>query len=170
MSRRFLAALSLLSMFAAVAPASAQEPAPLPQRINLNLSAALPATAIVPPVVMEAGQLPVRFTEPLRPQSGSSTLMNSLYASTAVMQALDVHSTLSALGNGAREANPFMAPVTGNKAAFIALKAGVAVSTVLAARNMAKRNKVAAVLTLVAVNSAYAMVIKHNYGVAGAGR
>jgi hypothetical protein len=92
--------------------------------------------------------------------------MTSLYASTAVMQALDVHSTLRALDRGAVEANPLMTGAARNKAAFIALKAGVAFSTVMAARNMSKRNKVAAVLTLVAINSAYAMIVNHNYKVA----
>jgi hypothetical protein len=31
---------------------------------------------------------------------------------------------------------------------------------------MAKRNKVAAIATLVAMNSAYAMIVQHNYRVA----
>jgi ABC-type uncharacterized transport system permease subunit len=93
--------------------------------------------------------------------------MTSLYASTAVMQALDVHSTMRALDRGAVEANPLMTGVTGNKAAFMALKAGVAVSTVVAARHMSKRNKVAAILTQVAINSAYAVVVRQNYRVAG---
>lgn len=93
--------------------------------------------------------------------------MTSLYASTAIMQALDVHSTMRALDHGALEANPLMTGVTGNKAAFVALKAGVAMSTVMMARHMSKRNKVAAIVTLVAINSAYAMVVSHNYRVAG---
>jgi hypothetical protein len=79
------------------------------------------------------------------------------------MQALDVHSTLSAFRAGAVEGNPLMAGVTRNRAAFMAVKAGVAVSTVLAARQLARRNKVAAVVTLVAINSAYAFVVNHNY-------
>ena len=35
-----------------------------------------------------------------------------------------------------------------------------------AANRMAKRNKVAAVVTLVAVNSAYAAIVSHNYALA----
>ena len=93
-------------------------------------------------------------------------MMTSLYVSTATMQALDVHSTLKAFSTGAVEANPLMTGVTKNPAAFIALKAGVAASTIMAARQMAKHNKVAAVVTLVAVNSVYAMVVSHNYRVA----
>jgi hypothetical protein len=99
-------------------------------------------------------------------RTGPSALMTSLYASTAVMQALDVHSTLTAFGAGAVEANPLMEGVTRNRAAFMAVKVGVAASTILAARQLSKRNKVAAVVTLVAINSAYAMVVQHNYKVA----
>lgn len=93
-------------------------------------------------------------------------MLGSLYASTAIMQALDVHSTILALDRGAVEANPLMSGITKNKAVFIATKAAVATSMVFAARSMAKRNKVAAVITLVALNSAYAMVVQHNYKVA----
>jgi hypothetical protein len=82
------------------------------------------------------------------------------------MQMLDVHSTLSAFRAGAVEANPLMEGVTRNRAAFFAVKAAVATSTVLAARQLSKRNKVAAIVTLVAINSAYAMVVNHNYQVA----
>ncbi len=143
--------------------ASAQE------RLALDLSAAVPSVPTVPPVGLTSAQLPVTFNSDYR-RPGPSNLMRSLYVTTAVMQALDVHSTLSALNNGAIEANPLMTQVSRNKAMFIALKAGVAVSTVMAARNMSKRNKFAAVATLVAINSAYAMVIRHNYKVAASGR
>ncbi len=100
---------------------------------------------------------------PVYRRPGSAALLTSLYASTMALQALDVHSTLSAFRAGAIEANPLMQGVTKNRAAFMAVKAGVAASTVLAARQLAKRNKVAAVVTLVTINSAYAFVITHNY-------
>jgi hypothetical protein len=159
MSRRFVVALSIAAVgFLAAPPAAAQE------RTRLDLSTALSASTIVPPVVLTALQLPVSY-DPQPRRTGSSALMTSLYASTAVMQALDVHSTLLALDRGAVEANPLMAGAAGNRTAFIALKAGVAFSTVMAARNMSKKNKVAAIITLVAINSAYAMVVNHNYRV-----
>jgi hypothetical protein len=59
-----------------------------------------------------------------------------------------------------------MSGITKNKFAFIGIKAAVAAGTIYAAREMAKRNKVAAVITLVAINSAYAYVAHHNYSVA----
>lgn len=163
MLRRLFIALAIVTVGTMTASvAQAQE------RVQLDLSTAV-SNSVVPPVVLSASQLPIAFDTGYRRQ-GPSPLMTSLYASTAVMQALDVHSTLQALGRGGVEGNPMMNGVTGNKGAFIALKAGVAFSTVMAARNMSKRNKVAAALTLVAINSAYAMVINHNYRVARGGR
>lgn len=140
-----------------VGRASAQD------RASLDLSGVVAGPASPAPV-KAAAQLPVSFGRPLAPHR--SALMTGLYATTFTMQALDVHSTLTAFSAGASEANPLMTGVTGNKFAFIALKAGVAASTVLAAHNMARTNKVAAIATLIAVNSAYAMIVQHNYRVA----
>lgn len=139
--------------------ASAQE------RLPLDLSGAIRSFDMASSngLLAAEAQLPAVFA---RRTDRSTTLLSSLYVSTAAMQALDVHSTLKALGRGGVEQNPLVAPATRNTAAFVALKAGVAFSTVMAARHMSKRNKVAAVVTLVAVNSAYAMVIQHNYRVA----
>jgi hypothetical protein len=114
---------------------------------------------------LNAEQLQRAVPAPDFRRTGSSRLMTSLYASTVMMQALDVHSTLSAFRSGATEANPLMEGVTRNQAMFVAVKAGVAASTILAARQLSKRNKAAAVATLVAINSAYALVVSHNYRV-----
>lgn len=163
MSRRLLFALALVVAVVMTPPSAAAQ-----ERLQLDLSRAV-SNAVVPPVVLGADQLSASFDGEYR-RPGPSTLMTSLYISTAAMQMLDVHSTLRALEHGAIEGNPLMANVTRNKTMFIALKAGVAFSTVMAARNMSKRNKVAAVLTLVAINSVYAMVVNHNYRVARSGR
>ncbi|HVW05345.1 MAG TPA: DUF5658 family protein [Vicinamibacterales bacterium] len=160
MSRR-LVSVFVLSLMAVVpglvASAHAQD------RPSLDIAAAV-STSLTSPV-RAAEQLPSTFLRP-QPASHPSALMTSLYASTFAMQALDVHSTLTAFDAGAVEANPLMTGVTKNRLAFVALKAGIATSTVLAAHNMAKRNKVAAIATLVAMNSAYAMIVQHNYRVA----
>ena len=172
MSRRFaklgMLALALSTVFSA--PAAAQDAA-----VSLGYASFAPAAApsflptlgaSVPLVDLDQLGRPPVPPATSRVDRGSSRLLNSLYASTAVMQALDVHSTLSALGNGGVEANPMMSGLTRNKAAFIAVKAAVATSTILATRQIAKRNKVAAVVTLVAINSVYAIVASHNYRVA----
>ncbi|MEO8481886.1 MAG: DUF5658 family protein [Acidobacteriota bacterium] len=159
MSRRFfsVAALVVALVPGAASVAHAQE------RATLDLSAAV-SNAITPSVIA-ASDIPASAFRPARIQKRSS-LMTALYASTFTMQALDVHSTLKAFGAGAREANPLMANVTKNKLAFVALKAGIATSTVLAAHSMSRTNKIGAVMTLVAINSAYAMIVDHNYRVA----
>ncbi|MEO7189932.1 MAG: DUF5658 family protein [Vicinamibacterales bacterium] len=169
MSRRFLIS-ALLAVFA-VAPAAAQNSFAQQRILPVDFTAAV-ANAAVPAALVGAEQLP-SLRMPVeggfrRPTP--STLMLSLYASTALMQALDVHSTLTAFSAGAVEGNPMMKGIAGNKAAFIAMKAGVAASTIFATRALAKKNKVAAIATLLAINSAYAMVVDHNYKVARAGR
>jgi hypothetical protein len=133
------------------------------ERVQLDLSSAISNTAS-PSAAYNADQMP-NYVKPTQ-KSRTAGVLASLYVSTAVMQALDVRSTLTAFNAGAVEANPLMTGVTKNKLAFVALKAGIATSTVIAAHNMAKTNKVAAIATLFAINSAYAMIINHNYNVA----
>ena len=135
---------------------------------RLDLSGALVNTG-VSSVLLDADQLPAiqRPAVSMRSStSKSSSVMMSLYVSTAAMQALDVHSTMSVFKRGGAEKNPLMKGIAGNTGAFIAMKAGLAAGTILATHNMAKRNKVAAVLTAVAINSAYVFVVNHNYKVA----
>jgi hypothetical protein len=60
------------------------------------------------------------------------------------------------------------APMTSHPAAFVAAKSAVAATTIFAAHRLSKNNKAAAIGLLVAINSAYALVVSHNYHVAGA--
>jgi hypothetical protein len=165
MSRQIVAAVTVLfGLFGSgVAQAMAQD---------VEGDAAAISIAAATPGIVRALQLDdqiggATLERPSMPGLGGRALMGSLYASTAVMQALDIHSTLKGLDRGAVESNPLMAGLTSNKAAFIATKVGVAAGTILAARHVAKRNKVAAALTLVALNSAYAVVVSRNYKIAG---
>ncbi len=174
MSRGLLltAAIAALSLGpGAAAQASAQDMSALTRPFDSSVAM---ADSVVAPVRLEAQGLdilaPRAVPELSRHRPGSSALMMSLYASTAALQMLDVHSTLSAFDHGATEGNPLMAGVAQNKVAFVAMKAGVAAGTILATHNMAKRNKVAAIATLVAINSAYAFVVHHNYKVAHGAR
>ncbi|HXT69787.1 MAG TPA: DUF5658 family protein [Vicinamibacterales bacterium] len=115
--------------------------------------------------VSDLEQFPVPV-QPLGIRRTSSPLLKSMYVTTAVVQALDMHSTLGAFKAGAVEANPLMSGITKNRVAFVAAKAAVAASTMFAARQIAKRSKVGAVITMLAVNSAYAMIVRHNYKLA----
>ena len=89
-----------------------------------------------------------------------------LYASYAVLQALDAHSTLRAINGGAFEQNPVMAPIVNRPAALVAFKAATTAGAILAAQRLAKHNRVAAYALMVGLNSAYAFVVVHNYKVA----
>ena len=95
-----------------------------------------------------------------------SVVMHALYGTAVVVHGLDAHSTLEALDAGAIEVNPVLRPLTRHRASFIAFKTGVAAGTIYAAHHMAKRNKVAAALTLLAVNTVYAAIAANNYRVA----
>jgi hypothetical protein len=159
MSRRIL---SVVALAVALVPGAATA-AGAQERPSLDVAAAV--SNVITPALVGASDVPAPAFRPVRAPKHSS-LMTALYASTFTMQALDVHSTLKAFGAGAVEANPLMSDVTKHKFAFVALKAGIATSTVLAAHNMSRTNKVAAVATLVAINSAYAMIVDHNYRVA----
>ena len=86
-----------------------------------------------------------------------------LYASFAVLQALDAHSTLTAINMGATEANPLLRGVASHPGALLAVKMGAAVGTIFVAEKLWKRNPVAAVALMVGLNSAYAMIVAHNY-------
>ena len=133
-----------------------------PERLDLSALNVTPALLSASAAPLPDGDQ-FRPIVPVRPKMGGKFLMNSLYASTAIMQGLDMHSTLKAFSAGAVEGNPLMAGVTKNRAAFVATKAAVAAATIFASKKLAKKNKVAAVITLVAVNSAYAMIVSNNY-------
>lgn len=167
MSRRLLVGLAFVAVM--VAPWSAPkawaqertEAAPVdftPRLVNSVSALGQPGYAL-------EDQVPApRFPNTSAPKP--SPLLASLYASTAILQGLDLHSTFKAFDAGASEANPVMSGLSNHRAAFAATKVAMAVSTILATRHLAKRNKVAAIVSLVAINSVYAMVVRHNYNVA----
>ena len=107
--------------------------------------------------------IPARvFAQELVPAPESRPLV-PLYVSFVALQALDVHSTTRALGAGGAEANPLMRGVAHQPAALMAVKAGGAASTIWLTHKLAKRSKTGAFVLMAAVNSAYAMVVTHNY-------
>lgn len=160
--RVVLAAAAIAFVPGFVAEASAQERVEVS---TVDFTASILNNSGIPAVKFSDLQ---QFPVPVQPLGRRTTsgLLKSMYATTAVMQGLDVHSTLKAFKAGAVEGNPLMKGITGNRVAFVATKAAVAASTMLAARQIAKRSKVGAVITLVAVNSAYAMIVRHNYNLA----
>lgn len=137
----------------------------------VNISAAISNTFAQPARAAEE-QFSSQLVLP-RPSTKTSSdiagrsMMTSLYATTAAMQMMDVHSTLKAINVGAIEANPLMSGLVKNRAAFLTTKAAMAAATIYATHKMAKNNKLGAALTLIAINSAYAMIVKNNYRNAG---
>ena len=97
-------------------------------------------------------------------------VLNALQAATIATQMLDVHSTATALKAGATEANPLMGGLVNNKAAFIGVKAAMGAGLVYVTHQLAKDNKVMAIVTSAAINSAYLMIARHNYKVASSVR
>jgi len=145
----------------------------------INIATVLPAsmasTVLFPPaatvaavanaaeagVPLQIGQVAHYNGGPKRP-----TALPALYASTALLQVLDVKSTMTAVSLGAHEANPLMKGVASNQGAMLAVKAGVAGATIFMAEKMWKRNPMGAVAMMLVVNSVNAVVVAHNYKVA----
>jgi hypothetical protein len=96
-------------------------------------------------------------------QSARPKMLVPLYVSFASLQVLDAHTTARALDRGAVEANPIMRGFTGSTAGMLAIKTAGTAGVVWASERMWRRNKTAAVIFLVAANSAMGWVVQHNY-------
>jgi len=152
----------------AVAPAD-----PIPTRILMSSrSPAAMGTMTAPPLIRWSLVPPPDWTQ--RATTGRSLVTSTprahalvpLFASYAVIQALDVHSTLRAINAGAQERNPLMARCVGQPATFVAFKAAMGAGTLWAAERLSRRNRFASYALMFAVNSAYAVAVVHNYRVA----
>jgi Domain of unknown function (DUF5658) len=103
------------------------------------------------------------FAQERAPGAPSAKPLGPFYVSLGVLTALDVHSTTRALNAGAVEANPLMRGVADQPAALLAVKAGGAAATIWLTHKLARRSRTGAIIVMAAVNSAYAMVVAHNY-------
>jgi hypothetical protein len=151
-------------------PASAQE---LAAANTISATTLLPTTPLVPasaaPATAKAAEAstPTFVRSSLAKPLERPALLPALYVAQGALQAMDVHSTYSAISGGAREANPVMRNVVGNKGAMVAVKAGVAASTIWLAESMWKRgNRVGALITMIAANSVTGVIVAHNYKLA----
>ncbi|CAN5516402.1 hypothetical protein BH23ACI1_BH23ACI1_13590 [soil metagenome] len=146
-----IAAAVLMTCISAAGVSAQEAPAP-------TLREAVAASAL-PLLVGE--QLPaVARSTPGRP----GTLV-PLYVSFGVLQVLDTHSTTRALARGAVEANPMMKGIAGNQVGLLAVKGAGTAGVVFVTEKMWKRNRTAAVVFMVATNSAMAWVVQRNYQV-----
>ena len=125
-------------------------------------AAAVPATAIAQsfaPIDPSSTEPPP--TAPPGPAKRPAALL-PLYVSFTALQFADVHSTLRALDAGGREGNPVFAGLR-SPAGMLAVKAGLALGTTYAVERLRKRSPRTAVVLMVALNSAYAAIVAHNY-------
>src|SRR5207249_7121435 len=81
-----------------------------------------------------------------------------LYSSFAALQALDVHSSRQALNQGAVEGNPVIAPIVGTRG-FPLVKVATTSAIIFATERLRKTHPRAAVVMMIAANSAYAMIV-----------
>jgi Domain of unknown function (DUF5658) len=166
MPHRSISAMLLMACALAVlAPSSASAQ----DRTTAAFSATFvdPAAAPTPPMTPVP---PADTAPPIEPASGPSKLMLPFYLATATLQALDVHSSFSALDAGAFEANPLLPGLVANRPAFVAVKVAMTVGIVYGASRLARHHRVLAIVALVGINSVYAALVSHNYHVAGVAR
>lgn len=93
--------------------------------------------------------------------------LTGLYGSLAAVQILDVMSTRAALSNGGVELNPAMRGSIGRQ---LGVKAAMTLGTVAVAERLWKKNKVAAIATVLAANGALAVISANNLRNARTGR
>ena len=89
----------------------------------------------------------------------ASKSLKALYASYGVLQGLDTYSTIAARQIGAREANPLM---NVGYAQGALMKGLMTAGTFAAVKHLDKKNRTAAVVTMVALNVVNASVVAIN--------
>ena len=124
------------------------------------------ASATSPEQLPAQGAAPSPSRSSVAAREGRGALV-PLYLSFAALQALDVHSTLSAVNRGARETNPMMAGLVDKPLAFVALKAAISAGIIYLTERVRVRNRVGSIVLMTAFNSLYATIVANNYRVAG---
>jgi hypothetical protein len=115
--------------------------------------------SVPPPVSTASG--------PTRLQSDGPGVVLPMYVSFAILQALDIHSTMTALNRGgAHESNPLMADVVDKPVAFVTLKAATGAGIIYLTERVRKRSRTGAIVMMAAFNSIYATIVAHNYRLA----
>jgi hypothetical protein len=115
--------------------------------------------ALEAPVQAPLAQPALDARQPTRP-----ALLAPMYGTYIALQGLDIHSTLTTVGSGhAREGNPLLPDAAHNPAGLIAIKAASTAGVIWGTEKLWKRNRVAAVVLMVGVNSAMAAIVAHNY-------
>ncbi len=139
--------------------------APVPASVTLSAAAVATKAESASPAESTGPKFFHAFVTPKEAPSRPIALP-ALYAMQAGLQAMDVRSTFTAISLGAHEANPIMKPLAKNQATMMAVKAGIAATTILMSEKMWRGgNKMGAIVSMVAANAVTAMVVAHNYRV-----
>jgi hypothetical protein len=112
------------------------------------------------PIAEAAENVYLRRAE-ARPRRPS--MLVGLYSTMSVLNVLDVYSTTRALDSGAREANPLVARTAGSFGSSLAIKAATTATSIYFAEKLWKKNRVAAIVTMVAVNAGTAAIVARNF-------
>jgi hypothetical protein len=88
-----------------------------------------------------------------------------LYVSAGVLQAMDLYTTSRGMKGGAHETNALIRK--GNSGTTIALKAATTAAGIVLAEKLWKKNKAAAILSMVAANAITSYAVVNNYRVIG---
>jgi hypothetical protein len=105
----------------------------------------------------------ISFSAPREAESTKRpAVLSALYVSLGALQAFDAYSTVHGVSHGAREANPLMGGIAHKPAGMWALKAGTTAISVFAAERMWRKNRTAAIVSMVIANSLAATVAANN--------
>lgn len=128
-----------------------------------SFAAALVSTAVLVSATPAMAQQPAAPSKAVAAawakEQGSSTTLKALVASYGATAGLDIISTKMARERGAIEANPMMA---GSMGRALAMKAAMGATTVFAAHEIGKKNRKAAVFTMIALDVVQAAVVANN--------
>ncbi len=164
-----LPALVVLALVTGASHAQAHDDVPGVRLVPASFGLAepspfLPSDGIVTSAARTAPPLdrPAPAFGPVRAPAPPRFALRTLEVSFAALQALDAVSTLKAVDQGLVEQNPLMRGLVSRPAAFVAVKAGATVTTLWLVRRVARQNRVAALVTLAAIDSGYALLVRRN--------
>jgi Domain of unknown function (DUF5658) len=156
-----------MALLSSAATAFAQVPAADPYDalfVTREIAASGQPQAIRPTMATAAAQIP---SAPIQQSAGirqtPRPLLPALYAGNIALQVMDTHSTFRALDAGLVESNPVMRWTTAHPVAFVSMKAAATATTILVSEKIRKKYPWRAALFMAGVNSAYALIVSHNY-------
>ena len=94
------------------------------------------------------------------------TAFNTLYVSFGMLQLLDAQSTSRAIDAGAYEANSVFRGIAHHPIALMGAKTAVAAGTIVLMERFRKKHPRAALVTMMAIDSAYAVIVVRNSRIA----